>query len=105
MRSIKMKAKKSGVCTTCKGPIVPGQQIFWARGHGAHHCDCTTAAYVASQCNSCNGSGALWNNRPCPQCDGTGSAKVAEFAKSGGHKPEIDVDLLYEDDCARRCGL
>ena len=102
MRTIRMTSKKAGTCTECKCAIVPGQSIYWSRGNGARHVDCQSTKYAASRCSSCDGAGALWNNRPCPQCDGTGSAKVAEFARQGR---EPDVDMMYEDDCARRCGL
>ena len=121
MRAKRMTSKRAGTCRECRKPITPGQQIFWARGQGAWHVDCTTAGYQASQCTNCGGSGLLWNNAPCRQCDGTGARNVEEFARSdglvtpdqSGVHPRQDHsgiedrccgDLAYEDDCARRCG-
>jgi len=107
MRTIAMTAKHAGKCTQCGHAIVPGNRILWSRGHGAQHADCTTARYQNDQCTVCHGSGRLWNNAPCRQCDGTGSRKVADFARTGGHpaRDPMGVDAAYEDDCARRCGL
>lgn len=99
-RPATMKAKYAGTCTTCDKPIKVGQLIHYANKR-AWHANCQAAALGDSICTACSGSGRRWNNANCPQCDGTGSKKVQEFAQAGGH----DVDLLYEDDCARRCGL
>lgn len=85
-----MSAKYAGTCVTCNGAIKVGQIIKYANKQ-AWHVDCKTAAYTASQCTCCRGSGMLWNNAPCSMCDGTGSREVQDFAKSGGHK-------LYYDD-------
>jgi len=110
MRPRKMTARKAGTCRQCGEPVLPGQMIFWARGQGAWHCDCQTANLTADQCTACKGSGMRWNNAPCPMCDGTGSRKVQDFAKAGGHDnsgPEDRCcgDLAYEDACARACEL
>jgi len=94
-----MAAKYKGTCTQCQKSIEVGQQIKYANRR-AWHVDCQTAALGATVCTSCSGSGRRWNNAPCQQCDGTGSRRVQEVAMAGP-----DVDRLYEDDCARRCGL
>jgi hypothetical protein len=104
MRAIRMTAKRAGTCTDCGQAINPGQTIHWARGAGARHADCRSAEYAASCCSACSGRGSTWNGRPCGSCDGTGAKRVQEFARAGGHRPD-PVDLAYEDDCARRCGL
>jgi hypothetical protein len=42
MRTIKMTAKKSGTCTSCRQAIKPGQTIYWSKGAGASHVYCET---------------------------------------------------------------
>ena len=123
MRTIRMTAKKAGTCRACNGAIEPGDAIYWARGSGATHVDCNTAKLRHTLCTVCKGTGSSWNGAPCRQCDGTGQRKTEEFARAGGHPrrdqqfspfvPRADghpsdpmgVDLAYEDECARRCGL
>ena len=80
MRYVLMTAKKAGKCTICAGEIVPGDKIRWARGSGACHVNCETARLRHTLCTVCKGSGRLWNNAPCRQCDGTGSREMEERA-------------------------
>jgi hypothetical protein len=118
-----MRAKHPGVCPQCHKAIVPGDRILWKRGLGAWHDNCQLAEMRDSQCTNCGGSGALWNNRPCGSCDGTGSRKVQEFGRlppevrhpkpvqparvpdNSGIEDRACGDLAYEDACARACGL
>jgi DnaJ-class molecular chaperone len=112
-RTIKMSAKKNGTCRNCDKPIRIGQQIYWARGAGAVHCNCEMARLQDTLCTACNGAGVKWNNAPCQVCDGTGDIHVqqcnqraaakhyANSAPMGG----IDVDIAYEDSCRDACGL
>ena len=108
MRPRRMTARKSGKCKACGRAIEPGDPIYWCRGQGAWHVDCGTARLKHTLCTVCKGSGYKWNGVPCGSCDGTGSRKVQEFAKAGGHPRNEDgpcSDLGYEDACARACGL
>jgi len=102
MRTIKMTAKKAGTCRNCGKPIAIGQSIYWARGAGAVHANCETAAYTSSNCTACNGSGRTWRNDDCPVCGGSGRSKPASVTSTMGG---IDVDLAYEDSCREMCGL
>jgi hypothetical protein len=36
----KIPARYPGTCVNCGGSIEQGEQILWARGHGAEHVDC-----------------------------------------------------------------
>ncbi len=107
MRTVRMTAKKAGKCRQCNSAIEPGDLIFWRKGHGAWHVDCEASKLRHTGCTNCGGSGLLWNNAPCRQCDGTGSRKIEDFARSGGHpvRDPMGVDTAYEDSCARQCGL
>ncbi len=115
MRPIEMTAKKSGTCLECCNAIKKGQRIFWARGRGAWHVDCQNASLQATLCTSCDGSGRRWNNATCSACDGTGQRSVQDAAnahpRTDGGRGLVSqfvpdpVDMAYEDDCARRCGL
>lgn len=80
----KMRSRFAGTCRNCGGAITPGTLIYWAPRGGAVHVDCQTAKNADSLCTTCGGSGSKWNNAPCPQCDGTGSRRVADRARSGG---------------------
>lgn len=110
----KMTSKKASTCVECGKPILPGNSIYWARGRGAWHVNCQTASYANSNCTSCGGSGLRWNNETCQACQGAGTRsdqdRTREIAKrraaeTGPTMGGLDVDLAYEDDCARRCGL
>jgi hypothetical protein len=112
MRPRRMTSKKSSVCIECQKPITPGQSIFWARGRGAWHVDCQNAALIDSQCPACSGKGCDWKGTPCKRCDGTGAkVDLHEHPRTDGGRGLVSqfvpdpVDMAYEDDCARRCGL
>lgn len=79
----RLTAKYKGTCHNCKESILPGQSIYWSP-RSAIHVDCQTAKWSADACTSCSGRGYHWQGA-CPSCDGTGSRKVQEFARAGGH--------------------
>ncbi len=81
----RIRAKYAGKCRDCGGEIRVGDSIYWQRGQGARHVDCETARLRDDVCPACSGHGASWNGTPCRCCDATGSRKVYEFAKAGGH--------------------
>lgn len=83
MKAKRMHAKYPGTCGNCPHGIKPGQEIYWTRGR-AVHVDCELAKLQANGCNACSGRGYHWSGL-CPSCDGTGSRKVQDFARSGGH--------------------
>ncbi len=80
-------------CTACDGTGSRKVQDFArAGGHPA-------------PCPQCNGKGHDNQDMPCGACDATGrkanrDAKIAEYERD-----VMGVDMAYEDDCARRCGL
>ena len=78
MRPRKIQAKYAGECWACSEPIEPGDMIYWARGQKPCHVDCELARLRHLGCTACNGLGRLWNNRPCPACDGSGSREMQE---------------------------
>ncbi len=71
-------AKYPGTCGVCRRAIIVGWPILWARGAAPRHLDCREARYADDLCTLCHGDG-------CRSCDHTGSRKVQDFAKSGGH--------------------
>lgn len=53
------------------------------------------------ECSVCGGAGVLGGGRNCQQCDGTGAATVAQFARRGGHGSEPVGATRYSDTANR----
>jgi hypothetical protein len=113
MRAKRLTARYPGQCSNCQRPIEPGQGIVCQRGRPAVHADCRTAQadqynrdlhagrIVAGPCWVCNAADGYFRHEGaatpvrCNEC---------QAAIKAGPMPD-PVDLRYEDDCARRCGL
>jgi hypothetical protein len=72
-----------GKCEKCGGHVAKraGGIVRGAGGRWlVYHKHCGEDA--TGDCSVCGGAGQLHGGRNCPQCDGTGAASVAQYARS-----------------------
>jgi hypothetical protein len=79
-----MTARFAGTCRICNGPIAKGQEIIWAKGHGARHPGCTREGNAARQ--DMANSQAAWN-----------STMARRHAPPASH-PDAMADSLHTGD-------